>query len=156
MLWTHALPSYIPSGTKGNVCLAIVEICLLKLVDNCIKVCFLGKHTHISRHQATKLQECIEQGNIKHITGVSKWRVYGIIELHGVHAQTRSPWNSMAIMSMWNSVYQALFLLPLLCTWERGYILRLHPRTKKLRMRLSTTRLHNTRGNHHCCLYTQC
>ena len=98
-----------------------------KLVDNRTKVCFLGKRhslettcsvlRFISRY--IQLPEGIEQRDIEQNTnctwtGTSMQRVYDVtIYEHGRHG---IPWR---LSTCANSVYRALFLLPL-HAWERG------------------------------------
>ena len=89
------------------------------MVDNRIKVTFLGKRTHWRQSVpswGTQLTECLEQCDMKltrqninwHINTASLWchqHTY-------IYVRTRSPWNSIMIKQMHNSVYQASFFLP--------------------------------------------
>ena len=132
MLRTHALPSYTIGykekclvGNSGNLFTEnwwlANHIKYVSLVNTLIggNLLFLEPYLEAPSYQATRM----------HRTGQYKthnWRMEFMAYTHK-HGHHGIPWQ---LWTCGNSVYQVLFLIPLLRTWERDYILRLHPHTK--------------------------
>ena len=112
----------------------MVGMDLAKLVDNRMKACFLSKWHSLEEvlfwalSRGIQLPEDIEQSDIKSLeqntnctwTGISTQWAYDVTSIRTYtyeHSRHGIPWQLSACI---NSVYQALFLLPLRA-WEQGY-----------------------------------